>query len=636
MSAIAGIFFFDGRPVEPPQIRSMTHAMTHRGPDGIHHWCHGNVALGQCMFRTTPESLGEIQPLTNENESVALVMDGRVDNYEEVRRNLLAKGAKLRTRADAELVLRAYEIWGEDCADRLIGECVYVIVDIAKRRMFGARDAAGARHFYLHAGNGWFAFASEIGGLLALGTISRQLNESRMLDFLAPQFARHDEVGTFYSDIQRLPAGHAMTVTRDGLLTWRYWDPRNLEPIRFSSIDECAEAFLDQLKTVVKCRMRSIGPVGAMLSGGLDSSSIVALLSQDFRGDLRQPLRTISLVRKNKELCPEWQSIREMLKDDFLVPTILDATILNDKWRQIAHYGVTEDEPYAMTPGLTNRLVYESARDIGCKVVFDGMAGDTLFFHPEGSLSIMRRAGAYRHFFALLAAMRRYGNLNHLWSVPRGIAVNFLPKSVRAWHRRSVLQHELASGDLSLIERQTALDYLTPKLLGYSKSDQSAKESNLTIEHASSFTVGLLSYAHEAYGSMAFRAGVEPRSPFSDRRLIEFAVKMPVEAKLPVGWYKNLLRIALGNRLPRAVKWRTGYVGHPGSEFYAAMITQMAAAAPSMSSFSTDTAAEFLPWKINARQLSLLASRIQRAEHSDEEGLRWYSVNALARWIEAR
>ena len=160
MSGIAGIIHFDGRPVEPGQVEAMMTAMRYRGPDGINHWRNGNVALGQCMLRTTPESLEEIQPLTNEDESLVLVMDGRVDNWEELRRELLSKGAVLRTRADAELVLRAYEVWGEDCPDRIIGEYVFFIWDARQQRLFAARDAAGTRHFYYHQGWGWFAFAS--------------------------------------------------------------------------------------------------------------------------------------------------------------------------------------------------------------------------------------------------------------------------------------------------------------------------------------------------------------------------------------------------------------------------------------------------------------------------------------------
>src|SRR6516164_9775269 len=107
MSGIAGIFHFDGAPVEPGLIEKMTGAMAYRGPDGLNHWVRGPIALGQCMLRTTQESLEEKQPLANEDESLVLVMDGWLSNWEELRAELLAKGARLRSRADAELVLRA-------------------------------------------------------------------------------------------------------------------------------------------------------------------------------------------------------------------------------------------------------------------------------------------------------------------------------------------------------------------------------------------------------------------------------------------------------------------------------------------------------------------------------------------------
>jgi len=243
MSGIAGIIHFDGRPVEPGQVEAMTAAMNYRGPDGIDHWRRGNVALGQCMLRTTPESIEENQPLTNEDESLVLVMDGRVDNFEELRRELLGKGAVLRTRADAELVLRAYEVWGEECPDRIIGECVFFIWDARKQRLFAARDAAGTRHFYYHQGKSWFAFASEIKGLLVL-PIERRLNELRLLDYLVPEFDRDDEVGTFYQDILRMPAGHAMSVTAAGPRIWRWWNPGELTEQKFASLQECTDAFM--------------------------------------------------------------------------------------------------------------------------------------------------------------------------------------------------------------------------------------------------------------------------------------------------------------------------------------------------------------------------------------------------------
>jgi len=150
MSGIAGVIRFDGGPVEPGLVEKMTTAIAHRGPDGIRHWIRGSVALGQCMLRTTPESLEEDQPLTNEDESLVLVMDGRVDNWEELRKELSGRDTSLRDRSDAELVLRAYEAWGQECLAHIDGDFALVIWDARRQIAFCARDRMGNKPFHYH------------------------------------------------------------------------------------------------------------------------------------------------------------------------------------------------------------------------------------------------------------------------------------------------------------------------------------------------------------------------------------------------------------------------------------------------------------------------------------------------------
>lgn len=226
MSAIAGIIHFDGAPIEPGLVEKMISAMAKRGPDGVNHWVNGTVALGQCMLRTTPESLEEEQPLTNEDNSLVLVMDGRVDNFNELRRELLKRGAVLRDRTDAELVLRAYEAWGESCPDRIIGEYVFFVWDSRRRVLFGARDAVGTRNFYYYVANNWFSFASEIKGLLTLpmyqdtllvnGTVAenigygRPMVEQAEIEFAARKAHAHDF-------ITQLPSGYDTVIGDQGL-----------------------------------------------------------------------------------------------------------------------------------------------------------------------------------------------------------------------------------------------------------------------------------------------------------------------------------------------------------------------------------------------------------------------------------
>ncbi len=575
MSGIAGIIHFDGAPVEPGLVEKMTAAMPYRGPDGINHWVKGPVALGQCMLRTTPESLDETQPLTNEDESLVLVMDGRVDNWEELRRELLVCGAVLRTRADTELVLRAYEVWGEDCPDRIIGEYVFFIWDARQRRLFGARDAAGTRHFYYHSGNGWFGFASEIKGLLALGCIEQRLNESRLLDYLVVEFDRDDQVGTFYQGINRMPAGHAMRITEQDVKTWRYWNPGNLPAMKFASPDECTEAFLDQLRIAVQCRLRSIGPVGAMLSGGLDSSSIVGLISKEFRSALAQPLKTFSLIREDRENCPDWKSIQEILKDDWLDPTIITSAIAGEVSQSYLENIRNTDEPFAFTHGIGYEFVYAAASKAACRIVLDGMAGDLLFYGFDRSMSALLGRKAYTRLPAMLAAYRRHGINGGGTDFARLLAASVAPEGARTLYRRIRDRRKVRRGDLKQLHRETARRYLSMKC---SQRNAAAghRSDNDQLAHARNFTSGLLSFGHEVYGQLAFSKSVEPRSPFSDRRMIEFAIQMPVEAKLAMPWYKHLLRKNMAGILPEDVRWRTDIGGHPGWQFYERLIDSSA------------------------------------------------------------
>ena len=589
MSAIAGIVHFDGAPVAPGLIEKMTSAMARRGPDGIDHRVQGSVALGQCMLRTTPESLEEHQPLGNEDEHLLLVMDGRVDNFEELRRDLLARGALLRDRSDAELVLRAYEVWGEDCPDRIIGEFVFFIWDARHQRLFGARDAAGTRHFYYHAGKGWFAFASEIKGLLALGRIEPRLNESRLLDYLVDEFDRDDEVGTFYQGIDRMPAGHAMSVTAQGIKTWRYWNPGNLPALEFASLEECAEAFMAQLRVAVKCRLRSIGPVGAMLSGGLDSSSIVGLISKEFRADLTQPLKTFSLIREDRENCPDWRAIREMLKDDWLDPVIITSALSSEVCRTYFDNIKNLNEPFALSQGFTDSLVFNAAREDGCRVVLDGMAGDLLFYSFDRSMDCILREMMLTQIPAFHAACRRHGIDKGFSRVLAWKSLRLVtPEKLRVVYRKLRDRRKLsgskpggAPGDiLNLLHRETARHYLATKYAQRQQAAANVKPGNDQAAHARNFTSGLLSFAHEVNGQLALSMGVEPRSPFSDRRVIEFAIRMPLAAKLCLPWYKHLMRNCMAGILPEDVRWRSDIGNHPGWKFFERLSAEMARNSP--------------------------------------------------------
>ncbi len=201
MSGIAGIVHFDGRPVEAGLIQGMTAAMANRGPDAISHWSAQTVALGHCMLRTTPESLDEKQPLANEEESIVLVLDGRLDNWEELRVDFLGRGVRLGDKTDAELVLRAYEIWGTDCLSQIEGDFAFVVWDARKRSVFCACNQTGIKTLHFHQDEQRFVFASEPGPISQLPGVPEVFNEELVAEYLSIDWQSLDQ--TFWKVFSR-------------------------------------------------------------------------------------------------------------------------------------------------------------------------------------------------------------------------------------------------------------------------------------------------------------------------------------------------------------------------------------------------------------------------------------------------
>ncbi len=291
MSGIAGIIHFDGRPVEPGLIEGMTSAMGYRGPDGIAHWRDGSVALGQCMLRTTPESLEETQPLANEDASLVLVMDGRVDNWEELRRELLARGAVLRDRSDAELVLRAFESWGPDCLEHIDGDFALAIWNARTRELFCARDRIGNKPFYYHWNGRSFAFASDLHPILALPWVEHAPNEGMIADFLAAEWHARDE--TVWESIRRLVQAHRMTVNGASLRTECYWQPDLWQTLPLRTDRDYIEHYRELLFDTVRRMSRTHRPLAFEVSGGLDSSAVIGV-AEHLRRASRLPAPSIA------------------------------------------------------------------------------------------------------------------------------------------------------------------------------------------------------------------------------------------------------------------------------------------------------------------------------------------------------
>jgi asparagine synthase (glutamine-hydrolysing) len=272
MSGIVGIIHFDGQPVKPGQIEQMTAAMAYRGPDGIQHWHNGSIALGHCMLRTTPEALQETQPWPNEANSLMLVMDGRVDNWQTLRQQLLAQGVTLRNRSDAELVLRSYELWGKHCVNHIEGDFALAIWDAKQQTVFCARDPLGNKTLHYHWDGNTLAFASELHPILALPWVKEVVNEGMLAEFLAGEWYSRDE--TLWQGILRLVAAHTMHVSAAGIKQEHYWQPDVWATLPYTTEQQYVEHYRELVFDSIKRQSRCHKPVAIEVSGGLDSSAI--------------------------------------------------------------------------------------------------------------------------------------------------------------------------------------------------------------------------------------------------------------------------------------------------------------------------------------------------------------------------
>lgn len=404
MSGIAGVYYLDGRAVDRADVERMVERIAHRGPDGSAVWSEGEVGLGHRMLWTTPESLHERLPLVNKSGDLALTADARIDNRDELM-TALGLNSRLREEmSDSELILRAYEQWGEGCPEKLLGDFAFAIWDRRRQVLFCARDHFGVKPFYYYCSPHVFAFASEIKALLCLREVPRRLNETRVADYLVPML--EDKAITFYQDILRLPPAHIMIADREGIHLRPYWALDPSRELRLGSDGEYAEAFRELFTEAVRCRLRSAFPVGSMLSGGLDSSSIVCVARELLAHDGGRRLHTFSATFDELPGGDERCFINAVLSMGGLESHIVRAdrvSPLHDISRVLHH----EDEPFYAPNLFVHWALCNAAHRQGSHAILDGLDGDTTLAQRFEHLAELLQAGRWKSLVAEVIGLSR-------------------------------------------------------------------------------------------------------------------------------------------------------------------------------------------------------------------------------------
>jgi len=553
MSGIAGIIRFDGAPVEPGLVEKMTATMPYRGPDGIHHRVKGSVALGQCLLRTTPESLEETLPLTNEDESLVLVMDGRVDNWEVLRKELLGRGVILRTRADAELVLRAYEAWGRECLAHIDGDFALVIWDARRREAFCARDRIGNKSFTYHWDGKALTFASELHAITALPGMTVAFNEGVVAEFLGNDWYSRDE--TFWTGIMRLTGGHRMVVDAGGPRTERYWQPDLWATLPYKKDADYIEHYKALLTDVVRRTSRSHQPLAFEVSGGLDSSALFAM-AEHLRRDRQLPAPAMygyTLDFHDGSPADELAYVRAVAAHLDLPIQEIPPTRMPVSWYRdwAARYREFPSYPNAiMAIGLR-----EQARRDGCRTVITGVGGDEWLGMPWTGAYYTEAlfAHQWRNLFLYLGEdARDMGLPRALWLLGRHGLAPLLPEPVKQVLRtlRRVKRREswLTSAMQALLhDRRRRLAIRLPARLA---------------RHGQAVQIRMLEGAYDAISReledrLTASLQLDLRRPFFHPAIIQFAFSTPERLRLHGHLTKWLHRQAMQGLLPDKVLQRT-------------------------------------------------------------------------------
>jgi asparagine synthase (glutamine-hydrolysing) len=553
MSGIAGIINFGGAPIESGLIESMTGAMAHRGPDGVNHWHRGGVAMGQCMLLTTEESLEETQPLTNEDESLVLVMDGWLSNWVELREKLVHHGAILRDRSDAELVLKAYERWGDSCLQFIEGDFALVVWDAKKQAAFCARDRMGNKPLYYHWSGNTLAFASEMPPILSLPGVHQKPNEGMVAEFLAAEWYSRNE--TLWNDVFRLVAAHQLGVTERGPNPKKYWEPDLWVGQLYSSDEEYFEHYRELFLDVVRRYSRSNRTVAIEVSGGLDSSAVLCAAEH---------------IRKSRDLPAPGvdgytMSYQEGSGADELVFAKAVADFLAIDIQEIQE-SPTQQLGYIYTanasrdfPGFPNGVMTAGIRSAvaasGSRVLLTGEGGDAWL---HGSRSYYGEEFRLRRWSALLnsflADSSVYGTKRLCyWFVRHGVFAQ-LPERLQ-----SIMLHcyRTLRGRPNLKPGA----WLAPRMQELIKRRRAIAHSTKAppVQHLGQRQ--LLTFLYDAFAAQSMERmewsgaqwGVECRHPMNDYRFVQFAFSTPERLRLQGDRSKLIHVRAMAGLMPQLV-----------------------------------------------------------------------------------
>lgn len=538
MCGIAGRWASDGQRLEDAErsLAAMLARIAHRGPDDAGIWTDADAGLllgHRRLAVIDPSPLGH-QPMVSEDGRMAVVFNGEIYNFAELRHELTARGVRFRSNSDTEVLLYGYREWGERMVDRLVGMFAFAVWDVTTRTLFLARDRAGEKPLYYAIGKGGFAFASEVAPLAQLRDVDVEIDPAALSLYLQYQYVPAPH--SIYRGIRKLPPGHAMRVRGAEVTVWRYWDPVPLAAgPRLAISEEDAITELESLlRTAVRGQMIADVPLGAFLSGGIDSTAVVSLMVELST----LPVRTFTVGFDDAEFdeSRHANAVAKYLGTDHTVEYLTERDAL-DLIPQVPYmYG----EPFADSSALPTHLVARTARR-HVTVSLSGDGGDEAF-------------GGYVRYTSLAIASAISG--------PRGLLGRMARPVVSRLPGRLGRGAELLGPPTEVYRRFVAVfpasevRALSGGIRRFEEFDRAWASTSRQPARQRAMLADLLTYLPEAIlvkvDRAAMATSLETRAPLLDHRVLEFALRLP--PRLLRG--KRLLKNLVYRRVPRAIMER--------------------------------------------------------------------------------
>jgi len=526
------------------EIARMNAALAHRGPDGEGEFVAPGVALGHRRLAIVDLSEAGRQPMFNEDGSLALVFNGEIYNHLELVPELQAAGHVFRSRSDSEVILHAYEQWGEDCVHRFNGMWAFALWDLRRRRLLLSRDRFGVKPLlYLQRG-GRFIFSSEAAGILAIEPL-HEAQLDKLYSYLAYGYRTNDG-RTLFADLRELPPGHH-GVLEDGRFTLRrYWAlPEAAEP---PPAAERRERFAALLTDAVRLRWRSDVPVALLQSGGLDSSAICAVVNDEIdAGRLGVDEVTAYTAVHPGHAFDESASVRALMATCPHVRSVELQPDAEGLAARLPEFVRRMQEPMASPTSYAHWNLMQAIRQQGIKVVVNGQGAD------EALAGYGRYIAGYRLLDLLLSwpmrVLREAGAMHDLMGLGWGHLAAQTAKAALGRHRASRWRGRWSEGGETVLAagfraRHALRDPDVPARWKPSNLDQHLRSQLLHYGFNQ-----ILHYEDQSSMSQS----VEIRSPFVDYRLMEFAFSLPVDDRFSDGVTKRILRDAFRHRLPASI-----------------------------------------------------------------------------------